>query len=133
MVTACVSHYQIKMGTYKSVPFGKFEMKYKYFFSGVIGFHCGSKLIISSDSSFIYERYPFISSGTWHCNQDSLTLVFNEYKWMNDSLKIKFSHDKMPVFHDEPRNYQVRENYLIRYIPTNNNKKIVEKLEFNTP
>jgi len=133
MTTGCASYYPTRVGTYKSVPLGKIEMEFKYFFSGLKGYCCGSKLVINVDSSFIYERFPFISSGTWHRDQDSLILVFKEFKWINDSLIRKFPKDKMPVFHNEPRKYLVRENYFIRYISISNNKEIVEKLEFNAP
>ncbi len=38
----CSSQYQIKPGTYKSVPFGRIKMDLKYLFSGLKGYYCGS-------------------------------------------------------------------------------------------
>jgi hypothetical protein len=133
LCNGCNSHNPIKIGMYKSVPFGRVEMGLKYLIYGLRGYYCGSKLIIKADSSFIYERSPYISSGIWYREQDSVVLVFKDCNYINDSIKFIYQKYNISPYNDKARKYFVGKHYLYREKKFKNNENVYEKLEFNAP
>jgi hypothetical protein len=133
LIIGCSSDYKVKTGFYVSKPYSRIESIFKMYFCGYKAFLCGSRLILYPDSTFIYERFPFISSGSWFQDKDSLALRFNGYSWMNDSLKSLYPKDKIPVFNSDPRRFKVEKDYLFRKIKLKDNKYVMERLLCKSP
>jgi hypothetical protein len=133
LIISCSTDYKVKTGYYVSKPYGRIESLFKVNFCGNQGYLCGSRLILYPDSTFIYERSPFTSSGTWFQDKDSLALRFYGYSLMNDSLKSRYPKDKIPVFNSDPRRFKVEKGYLFRKIKLKDNKYIIEKLIYKAP
>lgn len=134
IILGCESAETIKTGTYEFSRISRVEMGFRYVFQGVRGINCSAKsLILNSDSSFVYAKAPFIITGKWEFNKDSLFLLTEECRWENDSLKMNYPPDKTPMLTVQPAVFKVKDDYLLRFLPTNDNKRIIEKLKFITP
>ena len=76
IILGCESADIIKTGTYEFSRISRVEMGFRYFFQGVRGINCSAKsLILNSDSSFVYTKYPFIITGKWKYKR--LIISFN--------------------------------------------------------
>ena len=85
------------------------------------------------DSSFAYDLYSELIIGKWLNTTDSLYLYGKDIIYKNEIIK-KYNDDSAKhIFLAKPIVFAIHNNYLIRLIPIKNNKKIIEKLKFNTP
>ena len=62
-LVSCKSDNAIKIGSYQSVRFNKFELGILYVFKGIKGAYVGCKIELKNDSSFVYTTCGSIMNG----------------------------------------------------------------------
>ena len=130
----CKSPDNLQIGTYETVEIGKIEFGFRYVFQHVRGYLCSIRsLKLEADSSFELLNLPFISSGTWSYNNDSLILKIEESYWVNDSIKSKYPPDKIPEIFLKPISFRVNGENLLRLRPVGNDQKAIVKLKLIKP
>jgi hypothetical protein len=131
---SCTNHKQLKTGTYVFVSLNRFEMAFRYVFQNVVGYNCsGRSLTINEDSTFVYMKVPYKIIGIWKKKNDYLILKQRTHFWINDSIKKVYQPYFRNKFNTGPIVFLIKEDYLIRLLPIQNHRWIIEKLKFNVP
>jgi hypothetical protein len=112
----------------------RIETGFRYLFQNVKGVNCGSQYVtIKNDSTFTYSTYSKTQTGKWRYSNDSLVLNSSEIHFKIDSLKKYDYPGSTRTINYKQIIFKVKKDYLIRFLITSTNDKIIEKLKFNAP
>jgi hypothetical protein len=132
LIISCKPSDEIKTGIYKYYRPGRIEFGLRYIFQGVVGFHCTIKqLTISKDSTFAYDFYSGMDTGTWKYMNDSLYLNVKGMIFTDEKLNIEIQKTPLPA-NFKPIVFKVNGDCLIR-IYGEKRHKILTKLKFDAP
>ena len=133
VIFGCHSEHKIKIGTYKSITYNKFDLAVLYYLKGINSAFIGSEITLKKDSSFTYTTCGNSMIGNWQFKNDSLLLCVRSNKFRIDSLNFIGLNGHFPIIPKNPIKFYIENEYLIRIHKTSFGKKIIEKLKFNVP
>jgi hypothetical protein len=133
MLLGCKNDHQIKIGSYKSVTYNKFDFAFQYLFKGINSAFVGSEINLKNDSSFVYTTCGNIMKGSYYVKNDSLFLKVKSNRFRIDSLNDKGINGHFATVPINPIKFKIDNEYLFQIHHLSKKEKIIEKLKFNVP